>query len=106
MLIPLVALLIPLFRVLPPTYRWRVRSRIYRWYGELRELDPGSRTLGTSERERRLVGVDRIEEEVTGVPTPLSYAAELYHLRLHIELVRRRLERAGAAPEPGEGSRG
>jgi TRAP transporter TAXI family solute receptor len=94
LLIPLVALLIPLVRVLPPTYRWRVRSRVYRWYGQLRELDPGSGALGAVERERRLTDIDRIEQEVTGVPTPLSYAAELYNLRLHISLVRQRLQSA------------
>jgi TRAP transporter TAXI family solute receptor len=94
MLIPLIALLIPLARVLPPTYRWRVRSRVYRWYGQLRELDPGSGALDAAERERRLIDIDRIEQEVTGVSTPLSYAAELYHLRLHISLVRQKLQSA------------
>jgi TRAP-type uncharacterized transport system substrate-binding protein len=94
MLIPLIALLIPLVRMLPPTYRWRVRSRIYRWYGELRELDPGPRAedLAPLDRERRLTSLERIEAEVTAVPTPLSYASELYDLRLHIELVRGRLQ--------------
>jgi hypothetical protein len=92
MLIPLIALLIPLVRVLPPTYRWRVRSRVYRWYGELRELDPGAGVLDAPERERRLADIDRIEQEVTGVPTPLSYASELYNLRLHISLVRQKLQ--------------
>jgi hypothetical protein len=94
MLIPLVALLIPLLRVLPPTYRWRVRSRIYRWYRELRELDPGpgGEGLAAPDREARLASVDRIEAEVTAVPTPLSYASELYDLRLHIALVRERLQ--------------
>jgi hypothetical protein len=29
---------------------------------------------------------------VTAVPTPLSYASELYDLRLHIALVRERLQ--------------
>jgi TRAP transporter TAXI family solute receptor len=101
MLIPLIALLIPLVRVLPPTYRWRVRSRVYRWYGELRELDPGAGELDAPERERRLADIDRIEREVTGVSTPLSYASELYNLRLHISLVRQKLQSATGSTADG-----
>lgn len=106
MLIPLLALLIPLARMFPPTYRWRVRSRIYRWYRELRELDPGPgvERLTSAQRDERLASVGRIEAEVTAVPTPLSYASELYDLRLHIELVRERLHGDARAPSgPGSG---
>ena len=38
-LLPIVALLIPLSRVLPPLYSWRVRKRVYRWYGQLRDVE-------------------------------------------------------------------
>jgi hypothetical protein len=31
LLLPALTLLLPLFRVAPPLYRWRIRSRIYRW---------------------------------------------------------------------------
>ena len=89
MLIPLVALLIPVFRLFPPLYRWRVRSRIYRWYTELREIDPRNRSdfpLFEAIEEAR-----RIEDEVAEVEAPASYAQELYHLRLHLEFVQRLL---------------
>jgi TRAP transporter TAXI family solute receptor len=93
MLIPLIALLVPLIRIFPPTYRWRVRSRIYRWYRELRAADPGAVSpLELVELQSRLAEVDRIEAEAAKVPTPTSYAEELYSLRLHIEFVRRRIE--------------
>jgi len=32
-------LLLPLGKIMPPTYRWRVRKKIYRWYRELQALD-------------------------------------------------------------------
>ena len=32
MLVPLVMLLLPLFRAVPPLVRWRTRRKIYRWY--------------------------------------------------------------------------
>jgi len=93
MLIPIIALLVPLVRIFPPTYRWRVRSRIYRWYRELREADPDPGVaLGSEEIERRREAVARIEHEVAQLPTPTSYAAELYSLRLHVDFVRNRLD--------------
>ena len=89
MLLPLLTLLIPLFRIVPPTYRWRVRSRIYRWYAELQAIDDRLAGLGTLEEVgRTLAELDRIENEVMRVSVPLSYADSLYHLRLHIDLVR------------------
>ncbi len=39
MLVPILAISIPLVRLVPPLYRWRVRSRIYRWYARLKEIE-------------------------------------------------------------------
>ncbi|MEM9176287.1 MAG: TAXI family TRAP transporter solute-binding subunit [Myxococcota bacterium] len=95
MLIPLVALLIPVFRLFPPIYRWRVRSRIYRWYTELREIDPRNR--GDFDLAAALAEADRIEREVAEVEAPASYAQELYDLHLHVEFVQRQLAARQAA---------
>jgi hypothetical protein len=38
--------------------------------------------------------LDRIEDEVNKIPTPLSYADQLYNLRMHINLVRQELVKA------------
>lgn len=100
MLIPLVALLIPVFRLFPPIYRWRVRSRIYRWYTELREIDPRNRS--GFDLDEALVQAERIEREVAEVEAPASYAQELYDLHLHLEFVQRQLaERRRTTNAPG-----
>ena len=92
MLVPLVTLLIPLFKIMPPTYRWRVRKKIYRWYRELLALDIDHPEHESAERLQELRSkLDAIEEEVRKVRVPLSYADELYDLRLHIGLVRSKL---------------
>ncbi|BHH82809.1 TAXI family TRAP transporter solute-binding subunit [Desulforhopalus sp. 52FAK] len=95
MILPLVALLIPLMKVLPPTYRWRIRSRIYRWYDELHDLDVD---LKQDENEENLIEAIRVvnamEQEVRSVEVPLSYAEELYNLRLHIDLLRTQFTRS------------
>jgi hypothetical protein len=86
----LLVVLVPMINFLPQALRWRVRSRIYRWYGELTllERDVGART-GTLPIEQWLADLDRIEQAAARIRTPASYASEAYTLREHIGLVRR-----------------
>jgi TRAP transporter TAXI family solute receptor len=95
MCLPLVALFIPLVRFLPPLYQWRVRSRIYRWYGDILAVDPewqaGDRPEQYADDLRTL---DRLEAEVARLSVPLAFADQLYNLRMHIELVRQRVRQA------------
>jgi TRAP transporter TAXI family solute receptor len=95
LLLPLVALLLPLFRIGPPLYQWRVRSKIYRWYGAVRDIDMAlldDRNVDLADLRERL---RTLEREVADVHVPLSYAGEQYHLRLHIRLLQERLEARG-----------
>jgi len=95
MLLPLVALLFPLFKLMPPIYRWRMRSRIYRWYSELETVDPEMRKKDLTENiEEYLTLLDKLEEKVSNVSVPLSYSRELYSLRLHIDMLRNKLNKA------------
>jgi len=90
LLVPLLVVLVPIVNFLPQVLRWRVRSRIYRWYGELTllERDVGART-GTLPIEQWLADLNRIEQGAARIRTPASYASEAYTLREHISLVRR-----------------
>jgi len=92
LLIPFFALLLPLAKSMPPVYRWRVRSKIYRWYRELNDVDRSLYEEGaTRQVGSYLAELDKMEQEVTKVSVPLSYAEELYHLRVHINLVQKKL---------------
>ena len=51
-LLPVLAILLPLIRIAPPLYAWRKRSKIYRWYGELKFLEQHARTCPQSELGR------------------------------------------------------
>jgi len=110
MLVPVVGLLVPLVRIMPPIYQWRMRARVYRWYRELLAIDPfvetesaGAGARGDALKER-LAALGRIESEVAKVNVPLSVANQLYQLRMHIDLVRERLERGVGVASPA-GSR-
>ncbi len=93
MLLPLLTLLIPLFKVVPPTYRWRVRSRITQWYRELQTVDMMVMKNKDSEKfVEYLAELERIEREVARIKVPLSYTSELYSLRMHIDHVRKKIE--------------
>lgn len=94
LILPVLTLLIPLMRIAPPTYRWQVRRRIIRWYRELRRLEAALREAAqagdTPARQRHLVQLEGIQDEVGQLSVPLGYADDLYRLRMHIEFVRAR----------------
>ncbi len=91
-LVPLVVIVIPAMRIVPPLYRWRVRSRIYRWYGALMALERDMLANPTPERAQEILKrLDDIQEAVNNLRTPLAFADQLYVLREHISGVRNRL---------------
>jgi TRAP-type uncharacterized transport system substrate-binding protein len=87
-LVTIVAILIPLSRTLPPLYQFRIRSRIFRWYAQLREVEEA---VGKRPAAELLDDLKAIESRVEHVTVPLSYADELYSLRSHIQMVGNRL---------------
>ena len=96
LLLPVFALLLPLLKVAPSIYSWRVRSKIFRCYGDLKFLeneikqdyDPGKKL-------EYLDRLDRIEDEAYRRNIPLAYSDLFYTLREHIDLVRHTLDRLG-----------
>ncbi len=92
LVIPLITVMIPLFRVAPPAYRWQIRRRIYRWYDDLRELETRGREAQSDQARREIVAdLNALEAEVGTIRVPLPYTDDLYHLRLHIDYVTRLL---------------
>ncbi len=98
LLLPLITLLFPLFKTAPPLYRWALRRRIYRWYSDVRMADRNAGHAGADADpgvvDEELARLDAIEGEVANVSIPLSYMSEFYHLRQHLDFVRRRLQAA------------
>jgi TRAP-type uncharacterized transport system substrate-binding protein len=100
LLVPALALLLPAMRLLPALYRWRVRSRIYRWYARLKEIELDlEEHLDRHDLADALARLDRIEDAVHHIDTPLAYSENLYVFRQHIDLVRQRIQSRLAAPE-------
>ena len=91
----ILALLLPLSRIVPPLYEFRVRSRIFRWYGQLRNIEV---RIETGDNNVLLKELNVLEINAEKVTVPLSYTNELYALRSNIQLVRKKLLRAEGAP--------
>ena len=89
-LFSIVAILIPLARIVPPLYNFRIRSRIFRWYRQLRQIED-SISSGKTKPDDLLDELNTLEAKVERITVPLSYTEELYSLRGHIALVRERL---------------
>jgi hypothetical protein len=89
----ILAVLLPLSRVIPPLYAFRVRSRIFRWYAQLREIE--SRAEGSQDTMALVAELDQMDRHAEKISVPLSYTDELYALRTNIQLVRTTLKRAG-----------
>lgn len=109
LVVALGALILPLSRVVPPLYVWRIRSRVYRWYGQLRTVEQALEDVPEEQRAQvyatQLQRLDQIEEMVNQISIPLSFADGLYGLRSHINFVRKRiltLMGEHPAPEVGE----
>jgi TRAP transporter TAXI family solute receptor len=92
MIIPLIMLMMPLFRAAPPLMRWRTRRKIYRWYSHLRDVDRKLVAgLSDADLDRELARLRDIEHQVASLDVPLSYMEESYHLRLHLRILQQQL---------------
>jgi hypothetical protein len=89
----IIAILLPLSRIVPPVYEFRIRSRVFRWYGQLRAIETRMQS-GPADAAQLAQELDALDEKVGRISVPLSYADELYALRNNINLVRRKLESA------------
>ena len=92
LLLPVAVLLFPALRLIPMLYGWRVRSRIYRYYGALIAIERGALKSTTEEQRRTLLAeLDEIEESLNTLRMPLAYADAFYVLREHVGFVRSHL---------------
>ncbi len=99
-IVPLALFVIPSLQLVPIVYRWRLESRIYRWYRTLLDIerDAFKPAADQARREELLRHLDHIEQTVNKLVVPASCGQLYYDLRLHIDFVRDRLRTA----EPDE----
>jgi uncharacterized protein len=90
--LPLLGILLPVMRFAPMLYTWQVRQRLLYWYKELKKVERGVDTHSSLDVvAAKQAQVEDIEEAVNRIPIPLAFTNQLYDLRAHIDVVRRRL---------------
>ena len=99
-LFSIVAVMIPLTRVVPPLVEFRFRRRVFRWYRQLRDIETRLE-IGETPAPTLLEELERLDIRIAHIAVPLSYTDALYNLRAHISLVRRRIR---STPRPGHSS--
>jgi TRAP transporter TAXI family solute receptor len=94
MVLPAIALVYPLLKVIPLAYDWRMRSRIDRWYKELQSVEHNLKEGATrDELLGRLAALEDLEQKVRRLSMPDAYGNLLYSLRLHISMLRDELRK-------------
>lgn len=89
MLVPIFALLIPLLKVAPAIYNWRVRSKVFRCYGELKFLEDDLKNhFDPAKLDDYRDRLDALDEEASQLHVPLGFTDLTYTLREHVNLVR------------------
>jgi len=99
-LLPLVAIAIPVFRIVPRLFEFKEKNRLYRRYGALLEMerDVTSRRLNAAEIAEATARLDKIEHDVSHMKFALDFSDRVYTLRQHVDYVRRQLQAHGEPP--------
>lgn len=94
LVIPIVAFILPLIRLIPKLYNWRLRTHIYQRYGELKFLEMQLKaTVTKDEYENYMLRLNEIEERVNKMKLPQNFSDYVYSLKGHIQYVRDRIEK-------------
>ena len=91
----ILAVMLPLSRVFPPLYEFRVRSQIFRWYAQLREIE---NCIDGTDARTLVAELCDLEHRAEKISVLLSHTIALNALRSDIQLVRRKLWEATAKP--------
>jgi TRAP-type uncharacterized transport system substrate-binding protein len=98
-LVTVVALSFPLFRFLPVAYNWITRRRLFYWYAQLKALEASfDDSLTDKHLTEKQAEIERIEQAVSHISFPLTFSDQLYNLRSHIDIVRRKITSHVNAP--------
>jgi TRAP-type uncharacterized transport system substrate-binding protein len=90
-LIPLGVVLIPAIGIAPWVFTYRNRSRFYRFYRELMEIEKKLAEPADTNNIRAMEAeIDRIEEDVGKIRVSIVFYDEIFILKEHIEMVRKK----------------
>jgi len=93
LILPLLVVLIPLARLTPALFNWRVQHKLQKRYKIVRQIE--QRLTAGSPRDELQAGLDELHamnRELATLKLPVSSAKDLFELRKSVEFVTARLE--------------
>ncbi len=91
LILPLIVLFPSIIRGVPAFFQWRIKTRIYRFYRQLLNIEHNVRINRPGELTLLYEELDSIEDQVNK-NVPVSFAESFYILREHIDFVRERIK--------------
>lgn len=88
-LVPLLAIGLPLVRLLPAFFDWRVRAKLTQLYDEVLTIE--SRHYGGGDRANGVTRLNQIDESLPTLGLGADHYVEVYNLKSHLDLVKSRL---------------
>lgn len=93
LLIPLLTLMFPLFKGIMPLYTWTMRSKIYKWYDDLNDIDKALPSFNQEQLQQKLATLEKLQEEISQqTKVPLAFMGEYYNLLLHLEMITNKIK--------------
>ncbi len=94
-LLPLLAIAIPVLKTIPELLAFKDKSRLYRRYEKLLKIERNlrSRQLSATEIAETTTQLDEIEHAITVTKFPLDFTDRIYTLRQHVDYVRGQLHK-------------
>jgi TRAP transporter TAXI family solute receptor len=94
-LLPLLAIAIPVLKTIPGLLAFKDKSRLYRRYEKLLKIERNlrSRQLDAAEIADATIQLDEIEQAITFTKFPLDFTDRIYTLRQHVDYVRGQLQK-------------
>lgn len=92
--LPLIAMLIPLFQLMPKLYTYIIKRDLIRWYGEIKLLEDEvweARPPAPEQFHAWLQEIEEIAAKVNQLEMPQSHFNEIYSLKQSISIVRDRI---------------
>jgi TRAP-type uncharacterized transport system substrate-binding protein len=93
-MVPLLAVLVPVFKFVPSLLDWLQQNKLFRHYGELKFLegDLAARLLSPDEARAANEQLNRIELDIIANKFALDFSDRVFTLRQHVDYVREKLQ--------------
>ena len=93
-MVPLLAVLVPVFKFVPSLLYWLQQNKLYRHYGALKFLEDDLAARALTEREIQAARqqLDGIERDIVANKFALDFSDRVFTLRQHVDYVREKLQ--------------